>query len=185
MDVTETYDALAATYDERYTDPHSRYENAAVTLALAGLLARTPAPGILDVGAGTGLLLDLMEVDTDEYVAVDPSKRMLDRLREKHPGRHAIEGTLGEFLDAATIAGTTPPGAVVALFGVGSLLDPDEIRRLIEWAPDACLMLMFYAPGYLPDYYTEHPDPDGHAEAAAHDLFRAVVRWSNYVVYFR
>ncbi len=52
---------------------------------VAFLLGERPLR-VLDLGAGTGLLTDVLLAAGLEVVAVDPSPQMLDELRARHPG---------------------------------------------------------------------------------------------------
>jgi Methyltransferase domain len=81
------YDALAASYDER--DPQSEVLATALREAFA-LLAGEHPPAVLDVGCGTGKVLDLALTKPDRYAGVDPSTPMLNHLVRKHPGVGAI-----------------------------------------------------------------------------------------------
>ncbi|MEX5719439.1 class I SAM-dependent methyltransferase [Geodermatophilus maliterrae] len=59
--------------------------------AVAFLLGDRPLR-VLDLGAGTGLLTDVLVAAGHEVVAVDPSAEMLDQLRTRHPGVPALAG---------------------------------------------------------------------------------------------
>lgn len=81
------YDAVASSYDER----HSTSDALATALrdAVASLAHKYP-PALLDVGCGTGRLLDLGITKPDRYAGVDPSTPMLNQLVRKHPGVGAL-----------------------------------------------------------------------------------------------
>ncbi|MGY1795352.1 class I SAM-dependent methyltransferase [Geodermatophilus sp. SYSU D00525] len=59
--------------------------------AVAFLLGRRPRR-VLDLGAGTGLLTDVLVAAGHEVLAVDPSAEMLAQLRTRHPGVPARVG---------------------------------------------------------------------------------------------
>jgi len=74
------YGEVAGRYDEHYSDRVSQLENAWLQDWL------DPLDGsILDLGCGTGLLLDIMDIDPCRYRGVDPSEEMLGVARGKHP----------------------------------------------------------------------------------------------------
>ena len=53
--------------------------------AVAFLLGNRPRR-VLDLGAGTGLLTDVLVAAGHEVLAVDPSAEMLGQLSDRHPG---------------------------------------------------------------------------------------------------
>ncbi|SDF61283.1 Methyltransferase domain-containing protein [Blastococcus aurantiacus] len=62
--------------------------------AVAHLLGRGGGPRqVLDVGAGTGLLTEVVLAAGHEVVAVDPSPEMLAQLTARRPGVPALAGT--------------------------------------------------------------------------------------------
>ena len=82
-DVVTAYDAMATSYDAEHptTDEVAEQIRSAVA-ALKG----EHTPSILDVGCGTGRVLDLGLTTPDRYAGVDPSQPMLNQLVRKHPG---------------------------------------------------------------------------------------------------
>jgi SAM-dependent methyltransferase len=81
--IPTAYDAVASFYDER--NPTS--EQLATRMREAvGALTGTHPPAVLDVGCGTGRVLDLDLTRPDRYAGVDPSTPMLNHLVRKHPG---------------------------------------------------------------------------------------------------
>jgi SAM-dependent methyltransferase len=60
LDIPAYYDTLAQDYDALYCDPTSQYENSVVWEALRRLDVSDAS--VLDLGCGTGLLLDLGRV---------------------------------------------------------------------------------------------------------------------------
>ena len=71
--------------------------------AVAFLLGDRPLR-VLDLGAGTGLLTDVLVAAGHEVVAVDPSAEMLDQLRTRHPDVPALVGGAEEIpLPDATV----------------------------------------------------------------------------------
>lgn len=77
----ETYDNLARNYDDMYSDPSDKVEDK----ELFGLLKDVVKGKTLDIGCGTGILLDYLEVP--DYYGIDPSREMLWKLDQKHPER--------------------------------------------------------------------------------------------------
>lgn len=107
-EVREAYDRLAADYDDAYTDAKDIAEN----LLLARLIRRSyVGKSLLDLGCGTGLLLEL--VPMDGYLGLDLSPGMLSRARLKFPDAIFREADMEE--PWPVVPGTVD--SVVSLFG--------------------------------------------------------------------
>jgi ubiquinone/menaquinone biosynthesis C-methylase UbiE len=85
------YDAIAATYDERYASGVGEGQHT-VPAALRQLLRPDLSSHILEVGCGTGFWLASFASD-DEVYGLDLSPGMLRRAREKHANAYLICGT--------------------------------------------------------------------------------------------
>jgi ubiquinone/menaquinone biosynthesis C-methylase UbiE len=70
------------------------------------LTSRYLAPGckVLDLGCGTGLLLELLALQPEDYLGIDPSGKMLEELKRKFPEhetkKKAAFGMLGDVGDS-------------------------------------------------------------------------------------
>lgn len=144
------YDSLSTEYDDRYKHYEDLLENKQVQ-RLIRKQAGTPTPSILDIGAGTGLAMDLKLTTPKKYRAVDPSQGMLNELVRKHPQVTDIWPMTAESYLEEESSGKRYD-MVLALFGVASYLTPDSVRRLLGRASKG-LVFMSYEDGYLPDYY--------------------------------
>lgn len=187
----DAYQDVAEIYDARYEDAESAREEHHVYQVIRGLFemvrlrsARAGKPlgaqaRVLDVGAGTGLMLDLGLVGQDEgsllddfstYLALDPSSEMLLRLREKHPSAPVLVGTL---LDLYHADRGRRFDLALATFGVGSYVSPADLRALRRMlTPTGAALVMTYTQGYRPDFYPEDPPTKHRAERALHSLRR-------------
>jgi len=77
---------LAAEYDA--TEPHFRPENVAkVDAELRRLVERTNALSLLDLGCGTGFMINIAAKHVQRVVGVDATQAMLDRVSVRGPAR--------------------------------------------------------------------------------------------------
>lgn len=140
MYAVNQYDAIAESYDSLFKDEVSIEENNKIASMLFDV------PGIiLDVGCGTGLLLDILKVPLDEYFGIDSSNEMLEIFRKKHPKYHNLCIPFEMFNLKFMVFNT-----IVALFGSASYI---EIETLMDIPKGKNLFLMFYKENYHPVTY--------------------------------
>lgn len=147
----DAYDSVADRYDSFYAGELERAQDRAV---LNFLITRGLIKGdVLDVGCGTGALLDIAARDFSfsttglEYVGVDPSASMLRVARRKRP---SADWRQGSFELLSQIFGS--PGrkfdSVVSLYGSFCYAEPlaaaDEV--LARVAPGGMFAVMVYGP---------------------------------------
>ena len=102
--IESPYDDIATSWDAEH--PMAAGESEHVKRLLAGGRGKYP-PHVLDIGCGTGRVLDLGLVAPDRYAGVDSSQAMLNLLLRKHPKVAArVPGRCPE----ALAAGTFTPG---------------------------------------------------------------------------
>lgn len=80
--VVTPYDAIATSYDLAH--PFSKEVASALRSAVREVAGKYPV-SMLDVGCGTGRVLDLGLARPERYAGVDPSTPMLNQLVRKHP----------------------------------------------------------------------------------------------------
>lgn len=82
-----TYDGIADNYDATFADNISQAEDRFVTKRYKTLVATVVADGgfIVDVGCGTGWLLDHWRVPPENYLGFDVSRQMTEIAKKKHP----------------------------------------------------------------------------------------------------
>lgn len=136
------YDVIADRYDNLFTDSISLSENAEVGEMLLPLNG-----SILDVGCGTGLLTEIISINPEKYIGVDPSEKMLAKFKEKHPSfRNLVCASYdGKVVDCNSFDN------VVSLFGSPSYLSNMSLLRISRCK--AHLFLMFYKEDYHPVTY--------------------------------
>ena len=102
---------------------------------------------ILDIGGGTGALVDyrLWDIDSERYASIDPSRGMLGVFGDKHPEfrsrqiRTPFEDNWPKPVQKFDL--------VVGLFGVPSHIgDPDFLSGKVQWLlnPGGTAVLMYY-----------------------------------------
>ena len=139
----DPYTAIAASYDLGIHREESHVEQ---SQRVYDSLKVEPSADILDIGCGTGSLVDFRfrYIHPEHYTGIDPSRGMLGVFGDKHP----------EFRDRLI---RTPfedywpnPqqkfGLVVALFGVPSYIgEPDLLSMKIQWLlkPGGTAVLMY------------------------------------------
>lgn len=104
---------------------------------------------VLDIGAGTGLSLDLSITDAFRLTAVDPSQAMLNELVRKHPLVARVEPkSFSDALTQRSFAGTRFD-LVLALGGSGSYLSLDDWAALPSLGKDR-FIISVYGEGFEP-----------------------------------
>jgi predicted TPR repeat methyltransferase len=118
LPVGTAYDLLASTYDNAFRTPLARLEDDVVTAMVREAIALRSPCSVLDIGCGTGMLLDYVPVQPSQYVGIDMSAGMLRRASMKHP-RHTFTRDDAESFATARAAF----GVVASLFGSLSYTD--------------------------------------------------------------
>ena len=167
----DVYNGLANEYDLLYAAGEFKAEDTSLFRYLERLIELP----VLDVGCGTGLVLEHLDLDPKDYYGVEPSQGMADRLHEKFPEHGVFEGAFEHLL--------IPTGSTtLALYGSASYVSPSSWEKLKDGCPN--YFLMFYAPGYTPVNYGPEtvnrvPKVD---YAAVANAFPRTYPWHNYVI---
>lgn len=148
------YDQVAPVYDARYDTPEAKAEDATVFGAIAPYITSS----ITDVGAGTGLLLDMLPVAPENYYGIEPSIGMLTELHRKHPQHPCL-------LAPYELAPDYDTSLTVSLNGSPSYINPEHYPRLTRTP----YLLMFYRPDYRPDF--DQPDDLQADHTLIHKIF--------------
>jgi hypothetical protein len=169
--VEQPYDRIAERYDQLWSDEASRAEDRRV-MELIGY----KGGAVLDIGCGSGLFLD--HVKPDEYLGIDPSLKMLDQLRAKHPDAVALCTRFEEY---------APMGRrfdlIVGLFGAPSYVTPAHLRRIPPMLTEGGrFFLMFYDENYDPTTHAHigfSPDVFDYAES---NLSGTAAAFGNFII---
>ena len=141
------YNEKAQVYDDTYDAAYYKAEDEDLFRRIQAMRIGST---VLDIGCGTGILLDYISVDPKDYVGIDPTHNMLTQFADKHPGYTTVETPLEHF-ETAEVFDT-----VVALYGSPSYIDPAQYEKISDRVRSGgALCLLFYKPGYFPRNYTE------------------------------
>lgn len=138
------YDQAAWTYDKAFICKRDRAEDAHVTRQLV----ESHLTGqLLDIGSGTGLLLDMIPLPATHYTGIDLSPIMVEVANQKHP-KHNFE--IGSMEDMRNFSDASFD-SVASLFGAFShsttpYASTSEMWRVLR--PGGRLYLMAYGPRY-------------------------------------
>lgn len=148
-DTTNSYDEVADDYDKLYEDDVYIEENEYIF----NLLDIQNEDTVLDIGCGTGLTADNVKLDKDNYVGIDPSKKMIDLFLNKHPTYYnsLIKTGLENFYSGRKF------DFVISLFGGCSYCEEDVIKRISYFLKkEGIYFLMMYKENYKPKIYQSH-----------------------------
>jgi 2-polyprenyl-3-methyl-5-hydroxy-6-metoxy-1,4-benzoquinol methylase len=151
---SNAYDVMADRYDGLWGAPEAIAENRAVFDAIGPLAGKD----ILEIGCGAGLMLNAVkdEIDSTRYTGIDPSPRMLEHFRSRHPQFDVVQSALYDFVPVIDPASGDDGefDLILALFGVGSYLTDEELRRIpYLLRPGGRAAVMFYRDGYQPRHH--------------------------------
>jgi hypothetical protein len=156
LNYTTDYDGFADEYDSIFADEESKTEDGEVLSHLPDLTGLR----VLDVGCGTGLLIDYRadEIEPERYVGIDPSTPMLNVFKKKHP-KYASRLTCSTFEDCAK----GQFDVVVSLYGSCSYIHPDWIGRIKESIfAGGSYYCLFFAKDYEPISCVENEVASSH-----------------------
>ena len=141
------YDAVATCWDASLSV--SEAEREGFTSLIEEVTGGYRKCRTLDLGAGTGLALDLGITDSFRLTAVDPSQAMLNCLVDKHPLVARIEPMSFTEARARRVLGGTRFDLVLALGGSGSYLNLEDWTALLAHSKGR-LVVSVFAEGYAP-----------------------------------
>lgn len=136
------YDQIAEVYDCLFLKNGFPDENKAV----ANLIKYKNQP-VCEIGCGTGLLLEMLHIDKDRYIGIDPSQKMIEKLKEKHPGYNTINKPFEEVYYKQLLDFSY----CISIFGSPSYIMTEYLQKINKHFPK--LFLMFYKPDYHPVTY--------------------------------
>ena len=142
MNSENFYDCIAEQYDTYFQDEDSKSQDNRI---LQHLL-RFKDKRILDIGCGTGLLLEIMELSTNQYLGIDPSKGMLNIMNAKFPNHETMVCGFERYGFRRSHT------AFISLFGSMNYVNPDYFNSQFKFIEDD-YYFMFYGDEYSPVTY--------------------------------
>ena len=118
------FDEVAPVFDEGCGTPEHRASSESVCDIVREKLG--DGDTVLDIGCGTGFLLDRFDIPPEQYTGIDTSHLMLRRLAAKHPA-HV------DSVEVCSFEEWYPPeryDLAVGLFGAGSWILPEYLSKL-------------------------------------------------------
>lgn len=147
------YDEIATDYDALQS-PVDGDERVGLLRILADLYdVLGDRPTVLDLGCGTGAVLDLGVATPDRYTGIDSSQAMLNELLVKYDRKHLGEVLAGRAEDIVPSLQGWHFDLVIAAFGSASYIGEATLRAASMLASGATV-LMSYAGDYRPQYST-------------------------------
>jgi SAM-dependent methyltransferase len=140
------YREIANSYDMRFSSPaHQQEDN-----MLFAMLHPFTHGAVLDIGCGTGLLLENISIPASDYLGLDPSSHMLDICRKKFPAYQTVCQCFEDFNSS------TKWDTIFSLYGSASYIKPDTYKDIPALlAEQGSYFLMVYRPDYYPHYYSK------------------------------
>jgi len=142
--VSEQYNAIANKYDDIFTSKDYLLENEYVASQIKPFVENNT---VLDVGCGTGLLLDYLNLDTTKYLGIDPSYGMIKKAREKHSEYKFLVDKLETYQKKHDV--------LVSLFCAMNYVLPEYMYKVSELSSSHYLMF------YYGDFYKQVYDMYG------------------------
>jgi len=140
-EINSLYDLIAEKYDDMFSSESFKKED---TLLFDIIRDKCNGKIVLDIGSGTGLFLDNINHNTNDYIGVDPSKNMVDIFKNKHPNNRVINDNienlyLGQF------------NFICALYGTASYFNEYAYKRIMRMlSKDGKYFFMKYKNDYTP-----------------------------------
>lgn len=132
--IASFYNDVAKDYDKVYSSDVERAENEILADYLSQIIR--PDDRVLDVGTGTGLLLDLVDIPKDNFLGIDISPKMIDQARELFP-KHRFEVLNGMEFSVSKEVLEFQPNCIISLFGMFDYYGMDWLRLVKDYAKNS------------------------------------------------
>jgi SAM-dependent methyltransferase len=134
------YDKISETYDTLFIDHKYRQEDTQLYELIQTIAPNINHGSVLEIGCGASATLN--HLNPQRYLGIDPSVKMLELLKHRHPQAATLNATLYDF---------APPKShpkydhIIALYGTASYLNDQELQRIPTLLqPGGKAILMYY-----------------------------------------
>jgi SAM-dependent methyltransferase len=128
IDVEKIYDSIANDYENDYADERVGKQVEAENAFIKEMMPYQGLGSLIDCGCGTGLLLDLINIDVENYVGVDISKGMMKIAKNKNNKYTFIHGDIFNHKAKYDFC--------VALFAVTDVFGTSMIKKSVDLLND-------------------------------------------------
>src|SRR3990167_6119998 len=142
------YDEIAGKYDEMFGSPEFTDEDKLLFPLIKKEVGLNESHRVLDIGCGTGLVLEKLDIAPENYLGIDPSIEMIKKAKAKFPKHNFLVSTfedlhINEKFDV-----------IISTYGSFAYVNPRQFKNVWEFLKDGGKMfLMFYTPEYAKYVY--------------------------------
>lgn len=176
MKFNNIYDKVAKEYDTHYTTPECLQENEEISIMLKEIIK--DGDTVLDIGCGTGFMLDMHFVEPEDYIGLDPSPEMLEVFKSKYPQHNVFQYGYEELeIPKHDVA--------VALFS-GQYIPDVKKRKLVNQADK--YLYIFYKPFHYPSWVYDEQAHDELLKETDYEHLASIFdlkEWHNYLIAYK
>jgi len=143
VEYNSEYDGIADNYNDLFTGNQYKLQDKTIISMLPSHKT------VIDVGCGTGLYLDYILLNKDDYIGIDSSVGMINELKKCH-AKYSDNVILSNFEDFFI---TTKKDLLIALFGTASYINPKYFNKINGFCDK--YFLMFFRDNYKPVTHIE------------------------------
>lgn len=176
-DKKNEYDDIAFKYDDMFKNDNHLKEN----IEVIDRIKKYDFKSVLDIGCGTGLFLEYVKIRPENYIGIDPSKKMLEKLTEKNSDYlgSVLETTFDCYIGKDYVMQKSD--IAISLFGAINYVHPDKIKDICMFTDKQ--FLMFYKNDYIPELYKKTGMFMDHFDTSEYDLTGySITEFNNFLI---
>lgn len=151
------YDEIAYKYDEMFGSNEFTDEDKLLFPIIKKETGLNPLHRVLDVGCGTGLCIDGLNIEPKNYLGIDPSIKMLEQAKLKYPKYNFLASTFEDLQLKEKF------DVIISTYGSFAYVDPNSYEKLWDFLkPNGKFFLMFYTEEYAKYVYDVIYKESGH-----------------------